>query len=253
MSFGKLLGLVIGLILVILFVIGCGGAPATTPVAEAPAATPTSVSPTATNTPEPPTATPTPIPPTATPTPIPPTATPTPPPVIFGYIEDIPAAFIEIEPGLVIQIPQVTYAKSGALERYKANVKRTSGEGLELEFYDLVHTSTGLVDGYTASVDKIVMKGPSKKEFNSADKVEKKIAFAPDRFLPAISVTCTGQEAKSNVEYAYSDKGAQQVASHELTCPDQQEIYKLKYSEYTYDEFGRLSGFSVRMETSPMK
>lgn len=55
----KLSQLVIGVMLVILFVVGCG----------APATTPTSEVPTATFTPEPLTATPTPIPPTVTPTP----------------------------------------------------------------------------------------------------------------------------------------------------------------------------------------
>jgi hypothetical protein len=72
---GKLLQPVIGVTLVILFVVGCSGVPAATPVVEAPAATPTPIPPTATLTPEPPTATP--VPPTATPTPVPPTATPT--------------------------------------------------------------------------------------------------------------------------------------------------------------------------------
>jgi hypothetical protein len=48
MSFGKVLGSVIGLTLVILFVVGCGGAPTAAPIAEAPAATPTAEPPTAT-------------------------------------------------------------------------------------------------------------------------------------------------------------------------------------------------------------
>jgi len=52
MSCGKLLGSVIGLTtLVMLFVVGCGGVPATTPVTEAPAATPTPQLPTPTPTP----------------------------------------------------------------------------------------------------------------------------------------------------------------------------------------------------------
>ena len=67
----KLFQPVIGVALVMLFVVGCGSAPAVTPVAQAPGATPTPVPPTATSIP--PTATP--VPPTATP--IPPTATPT--------------------------------------------------------------------------------------------------------------------------------------------------------------------------------
>ncbi len=78
MSRVQLSQLVIGSILVILFVVGCGGTPAVIPVAEAPTVTPTPIPPTITPTPIPPTATPTPVPPTATPTPIPPTATPTP-------------------------------------------------------------------------------------------------------------------------------------------------------------------------------
>ena len=68
-----LLQRIIGLMLVILFVVGCGGISPTIPVAEAPAATPMPSSPTAT--PFPPTTTPTPEPPTSTP--VPPTATPT--------------------------------------------------------------------------------------------------------------------------------------------------------------------------------
>ena len=48
MSKTKLLGLVIGLTLVILFVAGCGSSPVTTPVAEVPAAASTSEPPTAT-------------------------------------------------------------------------------------------------------------------------------------------------------------------------------------------------------------
>jgi len=74
MSRQKTLPLGIAVVLVILFLVGCGG-PAATPVSEAPAA---AESPPITPTPEPPTATPTTEPPTATPTPIPPTATPTP-------------------------------------------------------------------------------------------------------------------------------------------------------------------------------
>jgi hypothetical protein len=74
----------IGLTMVALLLVACGGteatsmieAPAATPTPILPTATPTPVSPTAT--PVPPTATPTPIPPTPTPTPIPPTPTPTP-------------------------------------------------------------------------------------------------------------------------------------------------------------------------------
>lgn len=78
-------------VLVLLFLVGCGGS-APTAVSEVPAATsepeqavvtstlvpPTSTPEPATPTPEPPTDTPTPEPPTATPTPEPPTATPTP-------------------------------------------------------------------------------------------------------------------------------------------------------------------------------
>lgn len=218
MNSTKLFQQAIGFALVALLLVGCGGAqagPTTTPV-----------------------------PPTATPT-------PTPPQVILGYIEDIPAAFVQPEVGLIIEIPVVTYAETGALERYEETVRRASGEVLELEFYDLAFTATGLVEGYTASIDGVAMKGPSKGEFESASEVEGKIAFAPDRFLPAISLTCTG-EVESTVEYAYTDEGAQQVASHELICPDQKRTYDLKYSEYTYDEIGRLSGFSVRVEMSPM-
>jgi pimeloyl-ACP methyl ester carboxylesterase len=59
MSYGKLLGLVIGLAWVVLFVIGCGAAPAATPAA-APPATPTPIPPTAT--PAPPAAQPSPTP-----------------------------------------------------------------------------------------------------------------------------------------------------------------------------------------------
>lgn len=88
-----LLGIVV--ILVMLFLVGCGG-PAVTPVSEAPTATsvpeqaatstpespedtPTPQEPPPdTPTPEPPTATLTPKPPTTTPTPVPPTETPTP-------------------------------------------------------------------------------------------------------------------------------------------------------------------------------
>jgi hypothetical protein len=58
-SHRKLSQPVIGVMLAILFVVGCG-APATTRVSEAPAETTTPVSPTATSTPVPPTATPTP-------------------------------------------------------------------------------------------------------------------------------------------------------------------------------------------------
>jgi len=71
-----LFGLVIGLILAILVVVGCGGVPAATPVAEVPAATP-----------KPPTLTPTPVPPTATPAP---TSTEVPP----GQVETQVAATI---------------------------------------------------------------------------------------------------------------------------------------------------------------
>lgn len=53
MSYGKLLGLVTGLTLVILFVVGCGGVPPVTPAAEAPVATSTPVPPAATLTPQP--------------------------------------------------------------------------------------------------------------------------------------------------------------------------------------------------------
>ena len=62
---------------------------------------------------------------------------------------------------------------------------------------------------------------------------------------------CTGQ-VESSVEYAYTKVGRQQVASHTLNCPDQQMTYNVQYSEYTYDEIGRTSGFSVLVETSLM-
>ena len=67
MSHSKLLQQLVGMMLIVLFLVGCG-TPAATPVPEAPTTTPM---------PEPPTATPTPVPPTRTRTPIPPTATPT--------------------------------------------------------------------------------------------------------------------------------------------------------------------------------
>jgi hypothetical protein len=70
MSRQKLLQVVIGLTLIMLFLVGCGTT-APTPVSEAPAASPT---------PEPPTATPSPEPPTATPSPEPPTPTEEPKP-----------------------------------------------------------------------------------------------------------------------------------------------------------------------------
>jgi hypothetical protein len=72
-----------GLTLAVLFLAGCGGAPAE------PTATPTPVPPTVTPTAAPPTATPTPVPPTATPTPKPPTSTPTPAFTLAASIEDI--------------------------------------------------------------------------------------------------------------------------------------------------------------------
>ena len=102
-------------------------------------------------------------------TPVPPTDTPTPTSsqVILGYIEDIPAAFVEAESGLVIEMPEVIYAETGALESYKASIKLVAGEVLELEFYDLTHTETGLVNGYTASIDGTIMDGPSKEEFEN--------------------------------------------------------------------------------------
>ena len=77
MSYQKLLQQMIGVMLVMLLLVGCGAPPATL-VSEAPAATYTPVPSATTPTPIPPTATPTPIPPTATSTPIPPTHTPTP-------------------------------------------------------------------------------------------------------------------------------------------------------------------------------
>ena len=92
------------LTLVVLLLVACGAS--TTPSVSAPSAdTPASL----TDTPVPPTDTPipptdTPIPPTDTPipptdTPVPPTDTPTPAPsqVKLGYIEDIPAVFVEAE------------------------------------------------------------------------------------------------------------------------------------------------------------
>lgn len=151
---------------------------------------------------------------------------------------------------MIVEIPEVTYAKTGALERYEEIVRPVSGGVLELEFYDFVHTETGLVDGYTASVNGVVMKGPSKSEFKSVSGIKTRIAFAPDHFLPAISVSCTGQ-TESIVEYAYADTGAQQIARHELICSSQQKTYDIQYSDYTYDEIGRLSGFSARVEISP--
>lgn len=86
MSRQQVLPVVIAVILVILFLVGCGGstptavseAPAATSTPEQAAATPTPKLPTPT--PEPPTATSAPEQPTATPTPVPPTATPTPEP-----------------------------------------------------------------------------------------------------------------------------------------------------------------------------
>lgn len=84
MNCQKLLQQVIGVMLVVVFSVGCT-APSTTPDSEAPAATSTSDSVIATLTPIPPTptsespiATLTPEPPTATPTPVPPSETPTP-------------------------------------------------------------------------------------------------------------------------------------------------------------------------------
>jgi WD40 repeat protein len=77
MSHKQALQVGVAVVLVMLFLVGCGGsAPAT--VVEAPAATSAPEQPTATSTPEPPTATPIPPTPTSTPTPEPPTATPTP-------------------------------------------------------------------------------------------------------------------------------------------------------------------------------
>lgn len=167
---------------------------------------------------------------------------------VLGYVGDFPAAFIQSESGLVIEITKATYAEAGALEGYKAVLKDASGEFIELEFYDFVHTATGLVDGYTTSVGGSVINGPSKQEFENAGDIGTRIAFAPDRFLPALSVgRCTGQSVGTR-KYAYTEGGVRQVTSHEFTCPDQRRTYNLHYSEYTYDEIGRLSGFSVRVE-----
>lgn len=79
MNSRRLLQQTIGLTLVALLLVGCGGTPAeptAMPTAIPPIVTSTLVPPTATPTPVPPTATP--VPPTATPTVKPPTATPTP-------------------------------------------------------------------------------------------------------------------------------------------------------------------------------
>ena len=67
MNIRKILQQMAGLVLVMLFLVGCGAS----------AASPTPVPSTATPTPEPPTATPTPVPPTETPTLVMPTETPT--------------------------------------------------------------------------------------------------------------------------------------------------------------------------------
>ncbi len=72
------------------------------------------------------------------------------------------------------------------------------------------------------------MIGPSKEEFENITELETKIAFAPDRFLPAVSVMCTGQ-AESNVEYVHTETGRQEVASHKLTCGDQKRTYDSSY------------------------
>jgi len=75
----------IGIGLLLLFLVGCGGAPATpTPIPSTP-------------TPIPPTATPTPVPPTATSTPVPPTPTPTlPPGPKPGHWEGHPSVSFEV-------------------------------------------------------------------------------------------------------------------------------------------------------------
>jgi hypothetical protein len=49
----------------------------------------------------------------------------------------------------------------------------------------------------------------------------------------------------------HTEKGAQQSVHYELIRPDQPITYDLQYSEDTSDEIGRLSGFSVLIETSP--
>lgn len=104
MSRQQVLLLEITAILVMSFLVGCGGS-APTPVSEAPAATsvpeqaaatPTPEPPPATPTPEPPT--PTPEPPTDTPTPEPPTATPTPEPPTATS----PPAIINPQPGITL-------------------------------------------------------------------------------------------------------------------------------------------------------
>jgi hypothetical protein len=85
MSRRRLLQLMFGLTLIVLFLTGCGGTP--------PEPTATLVPPTATPTPIPPTPTPTSVPPTLTPslTPVPPTPTPSPTPkmgIITGMVFD---------------------------------------------------------------------------------------------------------------------------------------------------------------------
>jgi hypothetical protein len=85
MSSKKLSQQMMGLMLVMLLLVRCGGAPA------GPTATPTPVPPTPIPTPVPPTPTPTPIPPTPTPTPVPPTPIPTPVPTtgeVVGVLVD---------------------------------------------------------------------------------------------------------------------------------------------------------------------
>lgn len=267
MNSRNVLRAMIAFVTVTLLVVGCGPqetAPAATSALEAPATAVTSApeAPAATPTPVPPTATPTPVPLTATPTPVPPTPTPTPPQVILGYVGDLPAspaAFVQPESVLVIEILEVTYdAETSKLERYNERIEQASGEVLELEFYDLVYTEGHQVDGYVVSINGTITKGPNSKEFESArSEIETGLAFAPNVFVwdaelplgPVLSPCSGGVE--SNVEYAFPE-GRRQVARQEIICPDQKKIYNLQYSDYTYSErFGALSGFSVHVEISP--
>ncbi len=105
------------------------------------------------------------------------------------------------------------------------------------------------MNGYSASINGIIMNGPNKEEFENIDKPEGKIAFAPDRFFLDDSVSNTEGRKITEVE-DYNATGRLVSRLIKITYYDQKKTYDVKYYDFTYDDYGRQSSYSVQLQIS---
>ena len=166
--------------------------------------------------------------------------------MILGFVDSQPAVYLNLQAGMTVRLEDIRYDSFGRVSSYQVE---SVYQGDKITFKIAVDPSLKAAEPetyrYSADVNGKTTLSPSLAEWEKSE-AKGCLGFNPTDLGGVILRSLGALEADATTRFAYDDFGRRMLAEQEFAHEGTK--YLVSYTDYKFDDHGRLSGYSAEVK-----